>query len=188
MSRPTAEEIEDAKTPAGGWTREQLAEWGVPWPPPEGWRRRLVSPDDADPPRWQHFSVGLIAALEVAANAFELRAQCESPIEVMIGAQIQALINRSGEKRITLQAQYRLERFRYDFALRVRNVPIVLIECDGAEFHSTPEQVENDQRKNVAAAQAGLALLRFSGSEINRDAYGCAVVVLNEMILRLRPR
>ena len=37
----TRTEIEQAKTRAGGWTREQLAEWGVPWPPPKGWRRRL---------------------------------------------------------------------------------------------------------------------------------------------------
>jgi hypothetical protein len=24
-----------------GWNRKQLAEWGVPWPPPKGWRTRL---------------------------------------------------------------------------------------------------------------------------------------------------
>jgi hypothetical protein len=42
MSRPTAAEIEAAKTPRGGWTRAQLAEWGVPWPPPRGWRQRLL--------------------------------------------------------------------------------------------------------------------------------------------------
>jgi hypothetical protein len=37
----TAEEIEAAKTPAGGWTRATLAQWGVPWPPPKGWRAKL---------------------------------------------------------------------------------------------------------------------------------------------------
>lgn len=39
---PTAAEIEAAKTPRGGWTRAQLAEWGVPWPPPRGWKKRLL--------------------------------------------------------------------------------------------------------------------------------------------------
>ena len=39
----TPEEIEAAKTPAGGWTREQLAKWGVPWPPPKGWRKQLTT-------------------------------------------------------------------------------------------------------------------------------------------------
>jgi hypothetical protein len=28
-------------TPSGGWTRARLASWGVPWPPPKGWRKRL---------------------------------------------------------------------------------------------------------------------------------------------------
>jgi len=35
---PSPEDIEAAKTPHGGWTRAQLAQWGVPWPPPKGWR------------------------------------------------------------------------------------------------------------------------------------------------------
>jgi hypothetical protein len=30
------------RTPAGGWTKKQLAEWGVRWPPMRGWRRRLA--------------------------------------------------------------------------------------------------------------------------------------------------
>ena len=35
-------EIESAKTPKGGWTKKQLAEWGVSWPPPKGWKRALI--------------------------------------------------------------------------------------------------------------------------------------------------
>jgi len=35
------EEIEAAKTPKGGFTRKQLAVWGVAWPPPYGWAREL---------------------------------------------------------------------------------------------------------------------------------------------------
>jgi hypothetical protein len=31
--------IESGRSPAGGWTREQLAVLGVPWPPPAGWAR-----------------------------------------------------------------------------------------------------------------------------------------------------
>lgn len=34
-------EVEAGKSAKGGFTRKQLAEWGVPWPPPKGWRRRL---------------------------------------------------------------------------------------------------------------------------------------------------
>lgn len=38
----TLDEIEAARTPAGGWTRAQLAAWGVPWPPAKGWKDRLT--------------------------------------------------------------------------------------------------------------------------------------------------
>ncbi|MFF1785591.1 TnsA endonuclease N-terminal domain-containing protein [Kitasatospora sp. NPDC058243] len=40
---PTLEEIEAARTPAGGWTRRQLAAWGVSWPPTKGWKQNLVN-------------------------------------------------------------------------------------------------------------------------------------------------
>jgi hypothetical protein len=40
---PTAEEIDRAKSQRGGWTRKTLAQWGVPWPPPKGWRKRLLA-------------------------------------------------------------------------------------------------------------------------------------------------
>ena len=36
-------EIMAKRTPAGGWTRTQLAQWGVPWPPPKGWKKALVN-------------------------------------------------------------------------------------------------------------------------------------------------
>lgn len=39
---PTQAEIDAARTPRGGWTREQLAAWGVSWPPPKGWRKALL--------------------------------------------------------------------------------------------------------------------------------------------------
>jgi hypothetical protein len=41
MTRQTASDIERARTPKGGWTKAQLAQWGVPWPPPKGWKARL---------------------------------------------------------------------------------------------------------------------------------------------------
>lgn len=40
---PSPAQIRAERTPAGGWTRKTLAEWGVPWPPPRGWKVRLES-------------------------------------------------------------------------------------------------------------------------------------------------
>lgn len=43
----TLEEVEAGRSPAGGWNKATLAAWGVPWPPPKGWKEQLMS-DDAD--------------------------------------------------------------------------------------------------------------------------------------------
>ena len=39
----TEAEIDAAKSPKGGWTKKQLAAWGVSWPPPKGWKHRLLT-------------------------------------------------------------------------------------------------------------------------------------------------
>ena len=39
----TAAQIEDGKSPRGGFTRATLAGWSVPWPPPRGWRAALLA-------------------------------------------------------------------------------------------------------------------------------------------------
>jgi hypothetical protein len=39
----TPEELEAGKSPKGGYTKEQLAKWGVPWPPPKGWKEALLT-------------------------------------------------------------------------------------------------------------------------------------------------
>jgi hypothetical protein len=33
-----AEIVARMSTARGGWTKATLEEWGVPWPPPKGWR------------------------------------------------------------------------------------------------------------------------------------------------------
>ena len=41
MGIPSPEEIEAARTERGGWTRETLVKWGISWPPPKGWKKKL---------------------------------------------------------------------------------------------------------------------------------------------------
>ena len=40
------------KTPKGGYTRAQLAEWGIPWPPPKDWKKKLDAQAAAFKPVW----------------------------------------------------------------------------------------------------------------------------------------
>ena len=46
LPRVSAEEIEAGRSPAGGFTRKQLAAWSVPWPPPTGWLAALLREED----------------------------------------------------------------------------------------------------------------------------------------------
>lgn len=39
----SADEIEEKKTVKGGWTKKQLAEWGINWPPQKGWKEALIN-------------------------------------------------------------------------------------------------------------------------------------------------
>lgn len=41
MFWPTNKAVESKATPRGGYTKKQLAEWGIPWPPPKGWKKKL---------------------------------------------------------------------------------------------------------------------------------------------------
>ncbi len=41
MEIMTDEQIEAGKSRRGGFTKKTLAAWGVPWPPPKGWRTAL---------------------------------------------------------------------------------------------------------------------------------------------------
>lgn len=51
-NRITEEEIESKKTAAGGWTKKDLEAWGVPWPPPKGWKRQLIENGAPYDPKW----------------------------------------------------------------------------------------------------------------------------------------
>lgn len=127
-------------------------------------------------------------ALDCAAESFTMAGVTESPIETLFGAKLALALRPVCEELgwdfsvggkpdadVTLQPQYPLERFRYDFAIRAKGQsrPLILIECDGKDFHSTPEQQANDKLKNAAAFNAGIKLIRFSGAEINGEVDRC---------------
>lgn len=38
---PSPDEVMAAQTENGGWLKKDLASWGIPWPPPKGWKQRL---------------------------------------------------------------------------------------------------------------------------------------------------
>ena len=96
----------------------------------------------------------------------------ESPLEFKMYAWLKKLGDKYG---YVVKANNPRGRFRYDFEIHSRSGDLLaLVECDSAEFHHTPEQLENDRNKDEAAKAAGIPLYRYTGKEIHRDAYRCA--------------
>jgi very-short-patch-repair endonuclease len=121
----------------------------------------------------------------------------DSPIENLLGAAIILQFRaagiglklckdvnepRSPGYRLVPQARWGI--YRSDWALVNQDTRgVLLIECDGKEFHSSPERIEHDKKKDQAALDRGWLTVRFSGSDIHRDADGLAKRILELVIV-----
>lgn len=105
----------------------------------------------------------------------------ESPIEYQFGC---ALVFVLANSTIRIRAQYTIEPYRYDFALLHPTLDkvLMLIECDGSEFHSSIEQLANDRAKEGIAETIGAFVVRYSGAAIFRNAKDCAQDALRSLM------
>jgi hypothetical protein len=76
------------------------------------------------------------------------------------------------------------------------NEPLVVVECDGHEFHErTPQQASEDNRRDRVLQRRGFPVLRFTGTDIMRNSSEAAREVtefvhmkLHEKVARLNER
>lgn len=89
------------------------------------------------------------------------------------------------ECKILVGSQIRCDQYVVDFgaAISMFNKPplIVVIECDGHEFHTSKDQFTRDKAKDRHLLQKGFRVMRFSGSEIYVDAGARAQEVIDFM-------
>jgi len=136
-------------------------------------RKPAISDFGFDRDEWAKLGVCLDRSLATLAIVQALQHRCESPIEVQLGLQLILLLGDNYE----VIPQFKFQRFRMDFAIAHKSRAFLFVECDGEKFHSTPEQIANDRRKDAAAKAAGIPLLRFTGKEIHFSAEACALYV-----------
>lgn len=69
-------------------------------------------------------------------------------------------------------------RYRADFLLDVNTYDqrqTIVVECDGHAYHErTKEQAARDRSRDRWMVEKDITVLRYTGSEIVRDAVGCA--------------
>jgi very-short-patch-repair endonuclease len=58
----------------------------------------------------------------------------------------------------------------------------IAIECDGAYWHSLPEMVERDKKKDAYLKSRGYQVFRFPEEAINADVKGCVQRIVDALI------
>ena len=71
-----------------------------------------------------------------------------------------------------LVPQFVIKPYRVDFALPHKKI---VIEVDGHDYHKTKKQRTNDAERQRFLEMSGWHVIRFTGSEIYRDATKCAI-------------
>jgi hypothetical protein len=138
-------------------------------------------------------------------------AMCESPIEVAMtlslgiaarsqdyavlfdfrGAQIFGDIESDTTVRIRPQVLF--GEYRIDLLVSMQLIEgpeneirvinkLVVVECDGFDFHRSKEQACRDRQRDRYLQSLGLPVLRFAGSEIWGDVFRCAGSVLSFLL------
>jgi hypothetical protein len=144
----------------------------------------------AEPPK----CVGgmFLGVAERAYAAMKANETADSPIESILGAAIMLCFKNGGKPlalapepsptaaRLLLIPQFKWLVYRSDWAIyNPKTTGALLIECDGKEFHSGPERIAHDKKKDQSAHDLGFLTMRFTGSQIHRNADGCAQEIFN---------
>jgi DNA helicase-2/ATP-dependent DNA helicase PcrA len=100
-----------------------------------------------------------------------LRALPQTPIERMLGDALH-------DEGLEYVPQARIGRYRADFLVN-HHGRVIVVEADGLAFH---DAVRDSLRDQELVAQNGVAqVIRFTGSEIWRDASACARTVVRHL-------
>jgi very-short-patch-repair endonuclease len=102
---------------------------------------------------------------QIFTSLLETMPKTESPIEELM----LEILHRRLQLRGRVFPQHQITRYRVDF-LVTRNPsdrPLI-IECDGAQWHSSKEQQKRDYERERIISAKGYDIIRFSGSQIHR--------------------
>lgn len=151
----------------------------------------------------------LALATSLSGAAFGLLyvvGDCQSPIEQLFvaalwqGRGFNMVFRLSGDRAIRVPGwrdemssygvvevtpQEKVGIYSADFMIKVTSglgSARVAVECDGHDFHErTRKQAQHDKKRDRFFASERLTVLRFTGSEITRDARGCVFEVMQQL-------
>jgi len=105
----------------------------------------------------------------MAAHILRTISVLESPIEHMFYREFCQL---GIDVLCKLQAQVKVDNYRVDFMLESEAGKFA-VELDGHDYHKTKEQRTNDAQRDRYLISKGIQTIRFTGTEVFRDAWQC---------------
>jgi very-short-patch-repair endonuclease len=115
--------------------------------------------------------------------------ECKSPIETIFNFAFDiyhyCILDNHAVYDMSRQEPIEIDGKTYivDFLIEQDSVEDIdyklVVECDGYEYHSTKEQIQKDNDRDIALKTAGYDVVRFTGSQIFNTPMQCAAKVLN---------
>jgi very-short-patch-repair endonuclease len=109
--------------------------------------------------------------VDIQQQAQYYRQYCQSSIERKV---FDGLVGRG----IVPVTQLKIGRYSIDLALPKYGIAV---ECDGLIWHSSPEAVAKDKRRDAFLASKGWKTLRFTDKEINENPDRVVNLVMYEI-------
>lgn len=123
--------------------------------------------------------LGAMAKCESPIEEILLEALCRDlhyvPVSAIFCDEVFARLYRGldGQAGAFVFPQHWIGRFRVDFlivAIAMHLPPVLLIvECDGRQFHTSPEQITRDASRDQHFSSIGYIVRRFTGAQIRQD-------------------
>lgn len=119
--------------------------------------------------------------------------ECESPIEQIFALYFLKAANETGfaDNAFLLFKPQKLisvtggKVYRVDFMIQAQiygKWVSLIVECDGHDYHErTKEQAAADKQRDRLLKAAGYEVIRFTGSEICKNPYNCALETVEFM-------
>ena len=139
-------------------------------------------------------------------NLIRAKNYTESPIEVILFNEMmrsgkfvlcQESDNPSGEG-LFMFPQLQVGQYRSDFIIRAIGYPgnnriwpprltaTICVECDGAEFHTTPEQINYDKKRDEYFLSIGIKTIRFTGAKIYENSKFCVDEIIHNLDIEMK--
>lgn len=101
---------------------------------------------------------------------------------------VSATVKKDKQPLILMLTQQPIGNYRVDMLIMAKRtirseIIKIVVESDGHDFHEkTKQQASKDKKRDRELSKLGLRVLRFTGSEIHKNPFNCAIEALEHVM------